>query len=65
MENKSQKYQLRQKAHRSPSYYAALVKMKVKSEPLVKPCKEVIKVDDEEREDPRTATKDNPIIIDD
>ena len=66
MENNTQKYKLRQKAHKDPSYYARLVDKKVNQETQVKPANEIINLDDEEdRAHPKTATKDKPIIIDD
>ena len=66
MENKTRKYKLRQKAHKNPSYYARLVDKKVNQETQVKPANEIINLDEEEdRAHPKTATKQNPIIIDD
>ena len=66
MENNTQKYKLRQKAHKDPSYYARLVDKKVNQETQVKPANEIINLDKEEdRARPKTATKDKPIIIDD
>ena len=66
MENKTQKYKLRQKAHKDPSYYARLVDKKVNQETQVKPANEIINLDgaDNSQED-KIATKQNPIIIDD
>ena len=66
MENKTQKYKLRQKAHKDPSYYAHLVQMKINQETEVKPPHEIINLDgaDKSQED-KTATRGNPIIIDD
>lgn len=65
MENKTQRYNLRQKAHKDPAYYARLVDKKVNQETEVKPANEIINLDvkDENQED-QTATKQNPIIID-
>ena len=66
MENKTQRYNLRQKAHKDPAYYAGLVQMKINQQTEVKPANEVIDLDgaDESQED-KGATKLNPIIIDD
>lgn len=66
MENKTQKYKLRLKAHKDPAYYARLVQMKINQETQVKPANEVINLEGaEESQEDKTATKDNPIIIDD
>ena len=66
MENKTQKYMLRLKAHKDPSYYARLVDKKVNQETQVKPANEVINLDGiEESHEDKTATERNPIIIDD
>ena len=66
MENNTQKYKLRQKAHKDPSYYARLVDKKVNQETQVKPPHEIINLDEKnDSKEDKIATKQNPIIIDD